>query len=624
MTIRILDESTINKIAAGEVIERPASVVKELLENAIDAKADKIDIILEQAGKNLIIISDNGVGISETELEIAVLRHTTSKLDEEDLLNIHTFGFRGEALPSIAAISKMRITSKISDVPRAFELSLIGGKEKSIKATVHNNGTKVEIRDLFFATPARLKFLRTDKTEFYACLDVVKKIAMAHHNVSFSLLHDNKIILNLRKTQNVEERIADILGQEFIDNSVYVELTRSEVIITGYTSIPTFNRATSEDQFLFVNNRPVKDKILNVALRVAYQDYLARDRYPISALFLSINPQLVDVNVHPAKSEVRFYDANLIRGLFISAIKDALATGSQKTSTTISTKALEMFNIQALRSDDIAVSQFKHLTKLSGSNKLIQKYNSIRPVQTTFVSNTSQTITPSYSKLNLEYQTESVEIRNELSASNLNQALQESSDAVCDYVLGDAKAQVYETYIIAQTRDSIIIVDQHAAHERLSYEKIKQYMDKNGLIKQRLLIPEIVELPDGHRAQLLSDHVKELSTLGLSLEKFGEKSIIVYEMPNLLGDVNVQKLIRDLADNLLEHEGALSLVKLIEKITETYACHYSIRAGRTLTIQEMNVLLRQMEQTPFSGQCNHGRPTYIELKLKDIEKLFSR
>lgn len=586
MAIKILNESTINKIAAGEVIERPASVIKELIENSIDANADKIDIILEQAGKNLILISDNGSGISESELEIAVLRHATSKLDEEDLLNINTFGFRGEALPSIAAISKMVITSKMENSSKAFSISLVGGKNKIIKTAVHNNGTKVEIRDLFFATPARLKFLRTDKTEFNACLDIIKKIALAHPAIGFTFTHDNKSILALRKNQTLEERISALLGQEFIENSVFINLNRSEISITGYTSLPTFNRATSEDQYLFVNNRSVKDKILNIALKLAYQDYIASSRYPVSVLFLTINPQLVDVNVHPAKSEVRFHDPNSIRGFLISAIKDALTLKSHKTSTTIATDALEKFSIES------SFNENKHFTKSPFS----RMPSSVSTTKVTTIKETPKD----------------------------NSITQDSLYFQDDNFLGIAKAQLYETYIVSQTKDSMVIVDQHAAHERLGYEKIKQYIDKDGLIKQRLLIPEVVELPDNKRAQLLSDNIKELSKLGLSLEIFNEKSVIVYETPQILGDINVQTLINDLADNLLEYEANITLMKLIEKVTETYACHYSIRAGRKLTIMEMNELLREMEKTPFSAQCNHGRPTYIQLKLKDIEKLFSR
>lgn len=589
MTIKFLSESTINRIAAGEVIERPASVVKELVENSIDAGADKIEITLEQSGKNLIIISDNGHGMSLQDLEIAVQRHTTSKLDEDDLLNINSFGFRGEALPSIASISKMLITSKAIDADKSYQIQLTGGKDKLLKPTLHNEGTKIEIRDLFFATPARLKFLRTDKTEFNACLDIIKKIALAHPQISIYLQHDGRNILNLRKTENKKERITDIVGADFIENSAYIDSNREEIKLTGYITIPTFNRATSEDQYLFINNRPVKDKILSSSLRASYQDYLARDRFPVAVLFLQINPQLVDVNVHPTKSEVRFHDPNLVRSLLISSIKEALASKSHKTSTTVASSAIGFFNLDSKPT-------FKAQQTFSNNS-------TYRPLITT-----------------------APLARDTISLQQEVVGVVESSydEAIANHFLGCAKAQLHNTYVISQTEDSIIIVDQHAAHERLGYEKIKQGLEKNGIVKQRLLIPEIVELTDQRRGDILYSKKQELFNLGVSIEKFGEKTIIVSEIPALLGDIDVKQLILDLSDNLLEHSTHSNLIELIEKVTETYACHYSIRAGRKLSIHEMNDLLRQMEQTPFSGQCNHGRPTYIELKLKDIEKLFGR
>lgn len=610
MTIKLLSESTINRIAAGEVIERPASVVKELVENAVDAGSTKIDIILERAGKNLIIISDDGVGMTDKELEIAVERHTTSKLDETDFLNIHTFGFRGEALPSIAAISKMLITSKKRDNQKAFQIKLIGGDEKQIAPAIHNEGTKIEIRDLFFATPARLKFLRTDKTELAATVDVVKKIALAHPEVSFSLTHDGKILLKLKgqnkdAESNLKQRIIDVIGEDFIKNASYIDFKSPDFSIYGYTSIPTYNRASSEDQFLFINNRPVKDKLLQVALRVAYQDYMPRDRYPLCAIFLQIDPQLVDVNVHPAKAEVRFHDPNYVRNLLIDSIKNALSNKSHIASTAIASSAIELFK-------NPFVNKESPVSKPLNVNSKPSKY---RPA-------TSPTIpkyTPNNSCQKLIDTLPHARIEQEV-----EQRIQNEPQKSSQYRLGAAKAQLHTTYVISQTEDSIVITDQHAAHERLGYEKIKNYIKNEELIKQRLLIPEIVELPDEKRADILYENKDKLSKLGLSLEKFGEKSIIVTEIPNILGDINVQKLIQDLADHLAECGENIALTELIEHVTETYACHYSIRAGRKLSGEEMNALLRQMEETPFSGQCNHGRPTYIELKLKDIERLFGR
>ncbi|WP_425362104.1 DNA mismatch repair endonuclease MutL [Candidatus Tisiphia endosymbiont of Mystacides longicornis] len=628
MKIKLLSDSTINRIAAGEVIERPASVVKELVENAIDAASTKIDIMLEQAGKNLIVISDNGIGMSEDDLNIAIERHTTSKLDELDLLNIHTFGFRGEALPSIGSVSKMLITSKARGADRAYQMQISGGSNKGSKPTIHNEGTKIEIRDLFFATPARLKFLRSDKTEFAASLDVIKKIALAHPKISINLSHDGKNILKVKGQDGnfdeiLKQRIIDIVGSDFIENSVHINLQRPEISVYGFTSIPTFNRASAEDQFLFVNNRPVKDKLLQIALRVAYQDYLARDRHPVSVLFLQIDPQMVDVNVHPAKTEVRFHDPNTIRGLLVSSIKDALATKSHMVSTNIATTALGLFRNTATTNN--AVKTNIPLQKSPSSSKKIYPDN-LTPHNLSVSDNSS-----TYRAQNLTLP------KSNQNSSNIQQPLIKTEphakvEVVEDYthsdcnngLLGAARAQLHGTYIISQTADSIVIVDQHAAHERLGYEKIKQTISSNGLIKQRLLIPEIVELPDVKRADLLYNKKADLSKLGLSIEKFGERSIIVSEAPSLLGDINISQLIQDLADNLSDLGENISLIQLIEHVTETYACHYSIRAGRKLSSEEMNELLRQMEKTPFSGQCNHGRPTYIELKLKDIERLFGR
>ncbi len=610
MTIKLLSDSTINRIAAGEVIERPASVVKELVENAVDAGSTKIDIILERAGKNLIIIADDGIGMMDKELEIAVERHTTSKLDESDFLNIHTFGFRGEALPSIAAISKMLIISKKRDNQKAFQIKLIGGDEKQITPSVHNEGTKIEIRDLFFATPARLKFLRTDKTELAATVDVVKKIALAHPEISFSLTHDGKSLLKFKghnkdADSNLKQRIIDVIGEDFIKNASYLDFKSPDFSIYGYTSIPTYNRASSEDQFLFINNRPVKDKLLQVALRVAYQDYMPRDRYPLCAIFLQINPQLVDVNVHPAKAEVRFHDPHYVRNLLIDSIKNALSNKSHIASTTIVSSAIKLFQNPFVNKEPSV-----RRNPLNANSKP-SEYRPASPTISKYTPNNScQKLIDTLPHAKIEQEVE--------------QHTQNEPQKPSQYRLGAAKAQLHTTYVISQTEDSIVITDQHAAHERLGYEKIKNYIKNEELIKQRLLIPEIVELPDEKRADILYESKDKLFKLGLSLEKFGEKSIIVTEIPNIIGDLNVQKLIHDLADHLAECGENIALNELIEHVTKTYACHYSIRAGRKLSVDEMNTLLRQMEDTPFSGQCNHGRPTYIELKLKDIERLFGR
>lgn len=616
MLIKFLSNTTISRIAAGEVIERPASVIKELVENSIDAGSDNIDITIENAGKNLIIIADNGCGMSPQNLEIAVQRHTTSKLDESDLLNIHTFGFRGEALPSIGSISRMTVTSKAASSDKAYQIQVIGGEVLSSKPAVHNDGTTIEIRDLFFATPARLKFLRSDKTELAACVEVVKKIALSHPGTSFTLQHNGKNIFKVRKQDGAREnqikgRIVEILGEDFINNAAIIDLNNSDLVVKGYTSIPTLNKATKDEQFLFINNRPVKDSLLYISLRVAYQDYLARDRHPYSVIFLEISPHFVDVNVHPAKSEVRFHDPNMVKNFIIHAIKNALSENSQRVSSTIGTTALGFFN------SNNSNGTFNSSQQAAPSHNNYGNYKNF--AENAHVSNFSS----------LKQNKEPIFQDNIFSSkiapnAKIEEEIILSSNENINFRLGAAKAQFHSTYIISQTNDSIIIIDQHAAHERLGYEKIKENIKRNSLIKQRLLIPEIIELSTDHKAELLYRKSAELSEMGLTIEKFGEKSIIVSETPSLLGDINVKDLILDLADYISEIGENIKLTELIEHVTETYACHYSVRAGRVLNTHEMNELLRQMEQTSFSGQCNHGRPTYIELKLKDIEKLFGR
>jgi DNA mismatch repair protein MutL len=619
MNIKILSNNTINKISAGEVIERPSSVVKELVENAIDAGATKISISLECAGKNLIVIKDNGFGMNKEELELAIQRHATSKLDENDLLDIHSFGFRGEALPSIGAISKFKISSKKKDSETAYSLSIIGGAINPAVETNINEGTIIEVRDLFFATPARLKFLRTDRTELNASVVMIKKIALAHSHISFTLTHDGKELLNIRgmdsiEPQSIKKRITEVIGSEFIENAAEILLERNGIIVTGYSSIPTYNRASAEDQFLFINNRPVKDKLLNIALKVAYQDYLARGRHPVSVLFIKVSPHFVDVNVHPAKSEVRFHDPNLIRNLVINAIKDSLNNTSDRVSNVPSVTAI---NYMQKPQEQRAWEQNNFGERKSDSNsfKMPTSNNTWRP-------NSAAAPGPRYDYA-LSNKASLIDT-NPHSETVQDTESEEQQAPKKNFPLGAAKTQMHGTYIISQTEDSIIITDQHAAHERIGYEKIKEQMDKNGLIKQRLLIPEIVEMPDAERAELLSEHKHDLAKLGLTLEKFGDKSIIISEIPSLIGHADPQKLIHDIADHLLSMGENIALKELIEHITETYACHYSIRAGRKLNADEMNELLRQMENTPFSGQCNHGRQTYVELKLKDIEKLFGR
>lgn len=637
MNIRILSDDTINKIAAGEVIERPASVVKELVENSIDSGARKIDIILECAGKNLIIVKDDGCGMNKDELELAIQRHATSKLDEDDLLNINSFGFRGEALPSIGAISKFTIASRKREAAHAYSLSVIGGIKTPTTESNLSEGTRIEVRDLFFATPARLKFLRSDKTELGATILMIKKIAIAHPEIAFSLSHDGKELIRVKASDHAE-RIKHILGEEFIQNAALVDFEHSGVNMSGFVSIPTYNRATSEDQFLFINNRAVKDKILNISLKVAYQDYLERNRHAICALFLKLDPHFVDVNVHPTKSEVRFHDPNLIKQLVIGAVHNALHNSSDKVSTKTTQdminhiKPVIMPEKSAYLEERAIIDNFT-MPSFEAGSRSTSKFPAYQTPSYSYKEKTLQET--SNAKLNQfmideidrsDFVTSSVhaEHKPQLFSSILHMKSEEENDQHEEYRLGAAKTQLYNTYIVSQTKDSIIITDQHAAHERIGYEKIKAQISANGLIKQRLLIPEIVEMPDSVRADLLLENRDILNELGFNFERFGEKSIIIHEVPSIIGNIDPQKLARDIGDHLSEMGENIALTELIEHITETYACHYAIRAGRKLNVVEMNELLRQMENTAFSGQCNHGRQTYIELKLKDIEKLFGR
>jgi DNA mismatch repair protein MutL len=592
MKIKFLSPATINRIAAGEVIERPASAVKELVENAIDAGSTDISIILQSGGRNLISISDNGSGMTKEELEVAVERHTTSKLDEANLLNIQHFGFRGEALASIGAVSKLTITSRVRGEADAWSISVIGNEKEEVIPASLLAGTKVEVRDLFFATPARLKFLRSERTEIQHTQDMINKIAMANPHVAFSLISDNKTLLKVAAASR-KDRIAAVMGKEFIDNAVEVNAENDGIKITGYVSIPTFNRGTSSEQYLYVNNRPVKDKLLMSVIKVAYQDFLARDRHPVAVLYIDIDTEEVDVNVHPAKAEVRFRDPNLIKRAIISSIKNALHSESHKTSTTIATETLAYFAPKSMPQAGFSYSAPKTLYAPRVSEPVKNYFQPASLFSDVMVM---------------------PEVRKEEAAP---------TEEYKDFPLGNAKCQLHGTYIVAQSKDSIIIVDQHAAHERLVYEKLKKNYADNSVKRQRLLIPEIIEIPEKACNHLI-ERKPELAKFGLNFDQAGLNAIIVNEIPSLIGSSDVKGLIKDLADDFLEYGENLSLAELIEHILETFACHHSIRAGRQLNLFEMNALLREMEQTPHSGQCNHGRPTYVELKLNDIEKLFGR
>ena len=585
--IRILPPTLINRIAAGEVVERPASVVKELVENSLDAGATKIDVVLEQGGKNRIVISDNGKGMSRDELIIAVQRHATSKLPSDDLLDIRFLGFRGEALPSIGSVSRMSITSRPQHTENAWQISIHGGDvEEPIPATL-TQGTTIEVRDLFYATPARLKFLKTDRAEIGQVKDMLERLAMANHSVAFSLTSDGRNLLKFPATNDRISRLREVMGRDFAENALPLSHIREEATLTGFAALPTFNRGTSAEQYLFVGGRPVRDRLLLGAVKGAYQDVLAHDRHPVVALFVDLPSSDVDVNVHPAKAEVRFRDSQNIRGLIVGAIKNALAGAGFRASNTVGSEALQRFS------------------SVSSTNYNYQ----YQPQQSNFV-NLHEPAGRSFEPL--------------FAPEIMSQPFQKQEENFPqDFPLGAARCQLHKTYIVAETPDGLVIVDQHAAHERLVLEKMKTALAETGIARQKLLIPEVVSL-DEAMAEAILARTDELLELGFAVESFGNGSIVVRETPAMLGEVDVQGMVKELADNISEYGETLALRAKIEELSGTIACHGSVRAGRSLNINEMNALLREMEKTPNSGQCNHGRPTYIELKRKDIETLFGR
>ena len=580
--IRILPPTLINRIAAGEVVERPASVVKELVENSLDAGATKIDVVLEQGGKNRIVISDNGKGMSRDELIIAVQRHATSKLPSDDLLDIRFLGFRGEALPSIGSVSRMSITSRPQHTENAWQISIHGGDvEEPIPATL-TQGTTIEVRDLFYATPARLKFLKTDRAEIGQVKDMLERLAMANHSVAFSLTSDGRNLLKFPATNDRISRLREVMGRDFAENALPLSHIREEATLTGFAALPTFNRGTSAEQYLFVGGRPVRDRLLLGAVKGAYQDVLAHDRHPVVALFVDLPSSDVDVNVHPAKAEVRFRDSQNIRGLIVGAIKNALAGAGFRASNTVGSEALQRFS------------------SVSSTNYNYQ----YQPQQSNFV-NLHEPAGRSFEPL--------------FAPEIMSQPFQKQEENFPqDFPLGAARCQLHKTYIVAETPDGLVIVDQHAAHERLVLEKMKTALAETGIARQKLLIPEVVSL-DEAMAEAILARTDELLELGFAVESFGNGSIVVRETPAMLGEVDVQGMVKELADNISEYGETLALRAKIEELSGTIACH-----GRSLNINEMNALLREMEKTPNSGQCNHGRPTYIELKRKDIETLFGR
>ncbi|MBT9386667.1 DNA mismatch repair endonuclease MutL [Pseudooceanicola sp. CBS1P-1] len=628
--IRQLDEAAINRIAAGEVVERPASAVKELVENALDAGATRVEVTIADGGKTLIRVQDNGCGMSPESLPLALERHATSKIDGSDLLNIHSFGFRGEALPSLAAVGRLSLTSRAQGHDAA-EIRISGSRSEGVRPAALNGGTVVELRDLFYATPARLKFLRTDRAETQAVTDVIKRLAMAEPFVGFTLRDTsggNARVLFRADAETgdlfdaLHGRLQTILGREFAENALKIDASRDGLHMTGYAALPTYSRGAAVAQFLFVNGRPVKDKLLTGALRAAYFDFLSRDRHPAAALFLECEPVMVDVNVHPAKSEVRFRDPASARGLIVSGLRHALAEAGHRASTTVAGATLEAFRPEPSRGfggtppERPSAAVLERATSWQAPETA---YDRVTPEGRPFVYQAPERReAPAPYRGGMAESLPSFE-----TAPSARFDTPAPAPELEAHPLGAARAQVHENYIIAQTTTGMVIVDQHAAHERLVYEKLKRQMAENGVASQALLIPEIVELSQPEAARLL-EAAEDLAKLGLHIEAFGGTAIAVRETPAILGEINAEAMLRDVLDELNDQDDSLTLQARIEAILSRVACHGSIRSGRRMQVAEMNELLRQMEATPHSGQCNHGRPTYVELKLSDIERLFGR
>ncbi len=599
MAIRRLDPVLIDQIAAGEVIERPAAAVKELVENALDAGATRIAVEIEAGGRALIRVTDDGFGMSPADLELAVERHATSKLPTGDLTHIRTLGFRGEALPSIAAVARLEILTRAAGAESGSSLTVEGGFKRPLKPAPMAKGTRIEVRDLFFATPARLKFLKSDRAEGLAVAQAVRRLAMAHPEVRFSFSGEGAANFDLAGSASPDGRLlrlGQILGGDFRDNALAVAAAREGFAISGFAGLPTFHRATAQEQHLFVNGRPVRDKLLFGAVRAAYADHLPGDRHPMLALFLEVDPAEVDVNVHPAKTEVRFRDPGLVRGVLVSALKQALDSGARRASSTVGGRALAV--LAGGTAPRPAPEVWRSFFAPPAQGQPLQGFS--EAPQASFDAGSAAPVAPPQ-------------------AAPVTAPVEPSPD----WPLGAARAQLHDSYIVAQTGDGMVIVDQHAAHERIVYERLKRQRAENGIPRQLLLLPEIVELEAAEAARLL-EAAPALESLGLAIEGFGPGAILVREAPAAIADGDIRGLIRDIADHLAEWGGPLALERAADHVLATFACHHSVRAGRRMRPEEMNALLREMERTPNSGQCNHGRPTYVALKLPDIERLFGR
>ncbi len=592
MTIRRLPDILVNRIAAGEVVERPAAAAKELVENAIDAGATRIDVAIRDGGRSFLLVSDNGCGMDAADLALAIERHATSKLQDDDLTHIMSLGFRGEALPSIAAVSRMSIATRRRGDKTGWNILIEGGKAGEVMPSGHPQGTRVEVRDLFFATPARLKFLKSVRTESLHVRDTIERLAMAYPDIGFTFTDDDRTVLRLDPGPDAGPesrllRLSALMGREFRDAAIPVFVEREDARLSGHIGLPTLNKPTGQNIFLFVNGRPVRDRLLIGALRAGYADVLAHDRHPMAALFLDLPAEDVDVNVHPAKTEVRFRDSNGIRSLLVSGIRHTLADAGHRTAPSLSNDVLSAFRPQSGIPEEA-----RHFPSASGMAAPMRAQAAFAPLQ---------------GQLPPQARTETPQ----------------NPETLADHPLGAAVAQVHNTFIVSQTADGLVITDQHAAHERLTYERIKAALDAGGVARQTLLLPEVVDMPEAD-AQRIADRTDELARLGLVIEPFGPASVLVREIPALLGQSDIQGLVRDIADELSEAPQESLLKGRLMAICSRMSCHGSVRAGRKLAIPEMNALLRQMEDAAFSGQCNHGRPTHIALKLSDIERLFGR
>ena len=619
MAVRQLRPETVNRIAAGEVIERPASVVKELVENALDAGARSIEVVTVAGGLSLVRVTDDGMGMNDVDLSLAVERHATSKLADDDLFNIVTLGFRGEALPSIGSVATLSIKTRQRDSGSGLEIVVDRGAKGGVRPAALNYGTSVEVRDLFSATPARLKFMKSERAENMAVSETVKRLAMANPQVAFTLTTGERAGLVLpaqpEGPDGLLARLGRIMGREFLEDALALDGAREGVRVFGFAGLPTLHRPDTGLQFLFVNGRPVRDRLMLGAVRAAYGDLVPKGRHPLLALFVELDPREVDVNVHPTKAEVRFRDAATVRSLIIGGLRHALEGAGHRATTlggarTLDTMARGQQQTGSWAGGHVAGGQSPPATPATAGTAFTGSTRSSSPGIQPYSGGFGELL---QAPLDMDV----------APSADTRAAVASVPEALLDQPLGAARAQLHETYIVAETRNSVVIVDQHAAHERLVYERMKAMLAEGGVVRQGLLIPEIVEMEEDEAA-LLADWSHELAELGLALEPFGPGAVAIREVPALLGKVDVKGLVRDLLSNVLEGNGTTSLRDRLEAVCATMACHGSVRAGRKLTPEEMNALLRDMEATPFSGQCNHGRPTYVELKLGDIERLFGR